>query len=300
MGGDFYSMQSRSVQSQLHRIQTPQQWWCIIMQVAVTFLLCCCRVSYTSDAFELSFIATQRPTSSSVSLFRTKLRKHHAWEMVGSHRSTTPLLSSTPNNNEDDDANTVSLSNEEIGRYSRHLVLSHVAMTGQLKLKQAAVLVIGAGGLGSPVLLYCAAAGVGHIGIVDADVVDLSNLQRQIIHNVQTVSTSKCQSARQAILLLNPNVNVRIYEEEFTVHTAPRIISDGFAPNVPWTIVIDGSDNFPTKYLIKCVLVVFRRLATVNELRYQYQYSHFFLFIFGLHKVISVRFMVYHGYIPPS
>jgi sulfur-carrier protein adenylyltransferase/sulfurtransferase len=92
---------------------------------------------------------------------------------------------------------------------------------------------------------------------VDGDTVDVSNLQRQIIHNIQTVHTSKCQSAQQAILQLNPNVNVRIYEEEFTVHTAPRIISDGFAPNVPWNIVIDGSDNFPTKYLIKYVLVCF-------------------------------------------
>ena len=284
-------MTSRSVQSQRqHRLlpTPPQQWWCIVLQVAVTFLLSYCRVRCTSDAFEVSFFATQRPTHSPVSSFRTKLqrqqqqhltnddhfRKHHGWEMVGSYRSITPLLlSSNPNKIENKDTNAVSLSNEEIGRYSRHLVLSNVAMTGQLKLKQAAVLVIGAGGLGSPVLLYCAAAGVGHIGIVDADVVDVSNLQRQIIHNVHTVTTSKCQSARQAILQLNPNVNVRIYEEEFTVQTAPRIISDGFAPNIPWTIVIDGSDNFPTKYLIKCVLVVCRRLPTSCS---QYLYSHFY------------------------
>jgi len=143
------------------------------------------------------------------------------------------------------------LTNDEIGRYSRHLVLSDVGMAGQKALKNASVLVVGAGGLGSPCLLYLAAAGVGHLGIVDADVVDTSNLQRQIIHGTSTVGVSKCQSAKQRIQDINPLVQVRLYEEEFTSETALRILGDGFNDNKPkYDIVIDGSDNFPTKYLI--------------------------------------------------
>jgi ThiF family len=160
--------------------------------------------------------------------------------------SSTALCSTKTNEEE-------TLSNDEIRRYSRHLVLSNVGIRGQLAMKQAAVLVIGAGGLGSPVLLYLAAAGVGHVGIVDADVVDESNLQRQIIHTVSTIHTSKCQSAQQSMHQINPYVQVRIYEEELTSQSALRIVGDGFTPNLPWTIVIDGSDNFPTKYLIKYV-----------------------------------------------
>jgi len=146
---------------------------------------------------------------------------------------------------------TTSLSNDEISRYSRHLVLSDVGVKGQEALKNARVLVIGAGGLGSPALLYLAAAGVGQIGIVDGDTVDESNLQRQIIHSVETIGVSKCVSAQQRIREINPHVNVRIYEEEFTSQTAERIVGEGFASNQPWDVVIDGSDNFPTKYLIK-------------------------------------------------
>jgi sulfur-carrier protein adenylyltransferase/sulfurtransferase len=146
------------------------------------------------------------------------------------------------------------LSHDEIRRYSRHLVLSDVGLAGQIALKQAAVLVIGAGGLGSPVLLYLAAAGVGHVGIVDADTVDESNLQRQVVHRMTTVGESKCISAQQAMHEINPQVRVRCYPEEFTASSARRIVGDGFAPEKPWDIVIDGSDNFPTKYLIKYVL----------------------------------------------
>jgi len=124
-------------------------------------------------------------------------------------------------------------------------------MRGQLALKQSRVLVIGAGGLGSPALLYLAAAGVGGLGIVDADTVDESNLQRQIIHGCDTIGASKCQSAAQRIRNVNPLVQVRLYEEEFTAQTAERIVSEGFADGEPWDLVIDGSDNFPTKYLIK-------------------------------------------------
>lgn len=160
-----------------------------------------------------------------------------------------PLLNSNKNNDED----LPLLSKDEIARYSRHLVLSDVGMRGQQLLKKSAVLVIGAGGLGSPVLLYLAAAGIGHIGIVDADTVDASNLQRQIVHGTSTIGMSKCQSAQQRIHDVNPFVNVRLYEQEFTSVTADTIVRDGFSPTHPYQLVIDGSDNFPTKYLIKYV-----------------------------------------------
>ena len=142
------------------------------------------------------------------------------------------------------------LSNAEISRYSRHLVLGDVGVAGQKALKNSSVLVIGAGGLGSPCLLYLAAAGVGHIGIVDADTVDESNLQRQIIHGTSTIDVSKCESAERRIKDINPFVNVRTYKEEFTSETAMRILGDGYSESVPWDVVVDGSDNFPTKYLI--------------------------------------------------
>jgi molybdopterin/thiamine biosynthesis adenylyltransferase len=143
------------------------------------------------------------------------------------------------------------LSREEVARYSRHLVLSDVGVRGQKALRDASVLVIGAGGLGSPCLLYLAAAGVGHVGIVDGDTVDESNLQRQIIHGTSTVGVSKCQSAAMRIKDINPFVESRLYEEEFTSATARRILQEGFSTDRPYDLVIDGSDNFPTKYLIK-------------------------------------------------
>ena len=146
-----------------------------------------------------------------------------------------------------------SLTNEEISRYSRHLVLSQVGIKGQTALKNASVLVIGAGGLGSPCLLYLAAAGVGHVGIVDGDVVETSNLQRQIIHSERTVGLSKCESARQRMQEANAAVRVRLYECEFTAETALDIVQGGFAEGRPYDVVVDGSDNFPTKYLIKYV-----------------------------------------------
>jgi len=143
------------------------------------------------------------------------------------------------------------LTHEEIARYSRHLVLGDVGMQGQQKIKQSSVLVIGAGGLGSPCLLYLAAAGVGHVGIVDADTVDVSNLQRQVIHGTSTVGVTKCESAATRMKDVNPLVKIRLYQEEFTSTTAERIVGEGFSKDVPYDIVIDGSDNFPTKYLIK-------------------------------------------------
>lgn len=149
------------------------------------------------------------------------------------------------------------LSHDEIGRYSRHLVLSDVGVAGQEALKGASVLVVGAGGLGSPCLMYLAAAGVGHVGIVDNDTVDMSNLQRQIIHGTETVGKSKCKSAQQRMLDINPHTNIRLYEEEFTSETALRILGDGYDADHPYDLVIDGSDNFPTKYLINDACEIF-------------------------------------------
>mmetsp|Transcript_6516 Transcript_6516/g.9647 ORF Transcript_6516/g.9647 Transcript_6516/m.9647 type:complete len:476 (+) Transcript_6516:171-1598(+) len=157
--------------------------------------------------------------------------------------SSIPLTLSKMTSNNDDDE--VSLNHDEIRRYSRHLVLGDVGVRGQKAIKKSSVLVIGAGGLGSPCLLYLAAAGVGTIGIVDADTVDESNLQRQIIHGTSTIDITKCESSKKRILDINPHVNVKLYEEEFTSETALRILRD-----VNWDVIVDGSDNFPTKYLI--------------------------------------------------
>lgn len=137
------------------------------------------------------------------------------------------------------------LTKDEISRYSRHLVLGDVGVAGQKAIKNSNVLVIGAGGLGSPCLLYLAAAGVGHIGIVDGDVVDESNLQRQVIHSTSTINMSKCKSAYKALSDLNPNIKISLFEEELTSESALRIFQSH-----KWDVVVDGSDNFPTKYLI--------------------------------------------------
>ncbi|MEN9866852.1 MAG: Molybdopterin biosynthesis protein [Pseudomonadota bacterium] len=141
------------------------------------------------------------------------------------------------------------LSNAEITRYSRHLLLPDVGLPGQQRLKSAKVLVIGAGGLGSPALLYLAAAGVGTLGIVDFDVVDESNLQRQIIHRVSTVGQPKGESARLAIAELNPYVKVNLHAERLEAHNAIELIA-------AYDLVLDGTDNFATRYLVNdaCVL----------------------------------------------
>ncbi len=141
------------------------------------------------------------------------------------------------------------LDREEVYRYSRHLIMPEVGMEGQLKLKQAKVLCVGAGGLGSPLALYLAAAGVGTLGIVDFDVVDFTNLQRQIIHGTKDVGRSKLQSARDAILNINPNVEVVPFETRLTSENALQIIRE-------FDIVADGTDNFATRYLVNdaCVL----------------------------------------------
>jgi sulfur-carrier protein adenylyltransferase/sulfurtransferase len=142
------------------------------------------------------------------------------------------------------------LSKQEILRYSRHLIMPEVGMEGQLKLKQAKVLCIGAGGLGSPLALYLAAAGVGKLGIVDFDVVDFTNLQRQIIHDTNDVGRPKLHSAKETIADINPNVEVEAFEARLTSENALEIFRD-------YDIVADGTDNFPTRYLVNdaCVLL---------------------------------------------
>jgi len=141
------------------------------------------------------------------------------------------------------------LSHEEILRYSRHLLMPEVGLEGQRKLLAASVLVIGTGGLGSPVALYLAAAGVGRIGLVDYDVVDFSNLQRQVIHGMETLDMLKVESARNRMLDLNPDIQVDTYNEPFTSENAMRIAAD-------YDVIIDGTDNFPTRYLTNDVCVL--------------------------------------------
>jgi molybdopterin/thiamine biosynthesis adenylyltransferase/rhodanese-related sulfurtransferase len=129
-------------------------------------------------------------------------------------------------------------------RYSRHLLIPEVGEEGQLKLLDSKVLLVGAGGLGSPASLYLAAAGVGRIGIVDADVVDESNLQRQIIHSTERLGEAKVDSARRTLEALNPDVQVVAYKERLTSENIERILADG------WDVIVDGADNFPTRYLV--------------------------------------------------
>ncbi|MBI1871548.1 MAG: molybdopterin-synthase adenylyltransferase MoeB [Chlamydiae bacterium] len=142
------------------------------------------------------------------------------------------------------------LTKEQIARYSRHLIMPEVGMEGQEKLCNARVLCIGAGGLGSPLALYLAAAGIGHMGIVDFDVVDFSNLQRQIIHSEAKLGTSKAESAKERILSINSSIDVEIYKERLTSNNALQMIE-------PYDIVVDGTDNFQTRYLVNdaCVLL---------------------------------------------
>jgi len=143
----------------------------------------------------------------------------------------------------------ITLSNEEILRYSRHLIMPEVGMEGQQKLKAARVLCIGAGGLGSPLALYLAAAGVGTLGIVDFDVVDYTNLQRQIIHTTADVGRKKLDSATEKLKAINPFLNIRTFETKLTSENALEILAD-------FDIIADGTDNFPTRYLVNdaCVL----------------------------------------------
>jgi adenylyltransferase/sulfurtransferase len=142
------------------------------------------------------------------------------------------------------------LSNEEISRYSRHLLLPEVGIVGQRKLKNARVLMIGTGGLGAPLGMYLGAAGIGTIGIVDFDIVDASNLQRQIIHGTRDIGRPKVASAKDRIKNINPKVNVEVFDTHLSSENALEIIKD-------FDIVVDGTDNFPTRYLVNdaCVLL---------------------------------------------
>jgi sulfur-carrier protein adenylyltransferase/sulfurtransferase len=147
-------------------------------------------------------------------------------------------------------AERMTLSPQEVARYSRHLIMPEVALEGQKRLKAGSVLLIGAGGLGSPLGLYLAAAGVGRIGLVDFDVVDFSNLQRQVLHGTPDVGRPKLQSARDRLQAINPEVKIDLYETRLTSANALAIFE-------PYDIVIDGTDNFPTRYLVNdaCVLL---------------------------------------------
>ena len=141
------------------------------------------------------------------------------------------------------------LSNEEVARYSRHLIMPEVGMDGQLKLKAASVLCIGAGGLGSPVAMYLAAAGVGRLGIVDFDVVDYSNLQRQVIHGTPDVGRPKLESARDTLNAINPAVHVETHEVALSSANALDVLRG-------YDVIVDGTDNFPTRYLVNDACVI--------------------------------------------
>jgi adenylyltransferase/sulfurtransferase len=158
---------------------------------------------------------------------------------------------------------------EQIKRYARHIILPEVGGKGQEKLLNSKVLVIGAGGLGSPAILYLAAAGVGTIGIVDFDVVDLSNLQRQIIHNTERVGTPKVESARRTVEMLNPDVKVITYNTRISKENIMDIIKD-------YDVVLDGTDNFPTRFLINdACYFAGKPLVSAAMLRFEGQVSVF-------------------------
>src|ERR1700749_2750466 len=135
----------------------------------------------------------------------------------------------------------VALSKDEILRYSRHLIMPEVGMEGQLKLKKASVLLVGAGGLGAPLALYLAAAGVGRIGLVDFDVVDFTNLQRQIVHGTKDVGRPKIHSARDRVADLNPDIVVETHDTMRSSENALQLFKN-------YDLIIDGTDNFPTRY----------------------------------------------------
>src|SRR5881296_2184190 len=153
---------------------------------------------------------------------------------------------------DDKRSNAMQLSDEELQRYSRHLMMPEVTREGQLRLKAARVLCIGAGGLGSPAAVYLAAAGIGTIGIVDFDDVDLSNLQRQILHGTKDIGRDKLESARDRLHDINPEIDVQLHKCRFSSENAPQLVSR-------YDVIVDGSDNFPTRYLSNDVCVFARK-----------------------------------------
>src|SRR5476651_2256578 len=148
-----------------------------------------------------------------------------------------------------DRASAVSLNASQVERYARHLIMPEVAMEGQLKLKAAKVLCIGAGGLGSPLALYLGAAGVGTLGIVDFDVVDYTNLQRQIIHSTADVGRKKLDSAADKLKAINPFINIRKFDTRLSSDNAIELFKE-------FDIIADGTDNFPTRYLVNDACVI--------------------------------------------
>ena len=156
------------------------------------------------------------------------------------------------------------LDDEQLARYSRHLLIPEVGIAGQQRLLQSSILLIGAGGLGSPAALYLAAAGVGRIGIVDDDRVDASNLQRQVLHSTAELGELKAESARRSLEDLNPDVGVITYEERLTSENIDRIVGDG------WEVVVDGADNFPTRYLLNDASV-WHRIPVVHGSIYRFE-----------------------------
>jgi sulfur-carrier protein adenylyltransferase/sulfurtransferase len=164
----------------------------------------------------------------------------------------------------------IDLSKEEINRYSRHLIMPEVGMKGQRKLKAASVLLVGTGGLGSPLGLYLAAAGVGRIGLVDYDVVDYSNLQRQIIHGTKDVGRSKLESAAERIRDVNPHVQLDLYNTLLTSENALEILA-------PYDVIVDGTDNFPTRYLVNDASVLLGKPNVYGSIfRFEGQASIFY------------------------
>jgi molybdopterin/thiamine biosynthesis adenylyltransferase/rhodanese-related sulfurtransferase len=162
------------------------------------------------------------------------------------------------------------LSHDEFRRYGRHLIMPEVGLDGQRKIKSASVLVVGAGGLGSPVAMYLAAAGVGRIGIVDFDTVDYSNLQRQIMHSTDDVGRPKLHSARERINSINPNVKVETYETSLTSANALDILGS-------YDVIVDGTDNFPTRYLVNDACVLLKKPNVYGSIfRFEGQASVFY------------------------
>lgn len=163
----------------------------------------------------------------------------------------------------------VTLTNKEISRYSRHLTLPEIGKSGQILLKEASVLCIGTGGLGSPLLMYLTAAGIGTIGIVDHDIVDESNLQRQIIHKTSKIGESKTSSAQEALKDINPYCNIKTYNEMLTSENALELIGK-------YDIICDGTDNFPTRYLVNDACVILKKPLVYGSIfRFEGQASVF-------------------------
>lgn len=161
------------------------------------------------------------------------------------------------------------LTPKELNRYSRHIILPEIGQKGQEKLKQAKVLVVGAGGLGCPVLQYLTAAGVGTIGIVDFDKVDESNLQRQILYNVEDIGKQKAETARQKLSLMNPYINFEVYDTRLDKDNTLEIFKD-------YEIIVDGSDNFPTRYLVNDACVILDKPLVYGSIsRFEGQVSVF-------------------------